>query len=580
MTALARIDRFLVALEELDDPSIFISLHAPDILRQAAIDLDRRSDSALPLRGMIFAVKDNIDVAGLPTTAGCPAYAYQPDRSASVVDALTSAGAIAVGKTNLDQFATGLVGTRTPHGVPRNPLDPEHVPGGSSSGSAVAVARDLVDFALGTDTAGSGRVPAAFCGIIGVKPTFGRLSTRGTVPAVQSADCISIFAPSIELSRVVLDVASGYDRDDPTARRPVHHSVSPTAELRVGVAGSTQLAACNTSETVIAAYEQSVSQLAAMGANTVEVDLDPFFEAGDMLYGGPWIAERTAAVGDFIREHPDDVDPTVAAIIEQGRRFDAIDAFRARDRLAELKRAAKEAFERIDVLVVPTVPRSASLAEVLDEPVEVNSSLGRFTTFANLLDLAALTVPTAFAPDSSIPDSITIYGEAWDDEQLLALAQSLTPEEQPREPVVEPAPSGWVQLAVAGAHLRGQPLESQLTDLDARFGRTTRTSPHYRLYALDGPTPHKPGLVHDPAGVAIEVDIWHVSHEALGMFLQLIPAPLALGKVDLEDGTQVTGFVCEPRALTGATDVSDYGGWRAYRQRRMSTTAEPTSDPT
>ncbi len=502
-------------------------------------------------------------MAGMETTAGCPAYAYQPDQSAFVVELLVAAGALPVAKTNMDQFATGLVGTRSPYGVPRNPHDSAHVPGGSSSGSAVAVARGLVDFALGTDTAGSGRVPAAFCGIVGLKPTLGLLSTSGSVPAVRSADCISVFARTTDLAAQVSTLAAVFDPNDAMARPGRVAPPKSLGELRVGIADPRQLHDAGADEVTIDAYDTVVERLRGLVAGVVVVELKPLFEAGDLLYGGPLVAERTAAVGGFIDQHIDDVDPVVAEIIRGGAAHTAVQAHQARYRLAELRRTVAEQFDHFDVLLLPTVPHGARLAEVAAEPIALNARLGRFTTFANLVDLCALSVPSQPDAPGCVPLGVTFYAPAFEDATLSVAAGALAG-----------AGAGfswyaggddWATLVVAGAHLKGQPLEHQLTGLGARFERTTRTASTYRLFALADTEPPKPGLVHDVTGTSIEVDTWRLSYDALGRFLRMVPAPLALGSVRLEDGSEVTGFVCEPRALAGATEISHLGGWRAYR---------------
>lgn len=573
---------FLDRMATLDDPAVFISVAADADLTRLAAQIDDRPGADVPLRGLVFAVKDNIDVAGLPTTAGCPAYAYTPARSAPVVDRLVAAGAVPVAKTNLDQFATGLVGTRSPYGTPRNPIDPALVPGGSSSGSAVAVADGLVDFALGTDTAGSGRVPAAMCGIHGIKPTRGRVSTVGVVPAVRTCDVVSVFAADLSLAGRVLEVMSAFDPDDayarPVPRTPPGSGTGP--EPRIGFVGPAALTALGVDGSVAAAYRATVDRLRPWAAAMIEIDMDPFLAAGDLLYGGPWVAERTAVVGPFIDAHPDAVDPTVAAIVATGRSFSAVDAHLAAYTMADLRRRAGRAFEVIDLLVTPTVPHHATLAEVAADPVGANSALGRFTTFANLLDLAAVSVTVPGSDRTGgVPPNVTLYGPAWSDEALLACATALVDPAGPAAaadtggsvqaartpPRTGPGTEAGVRLVVAGAHLKGQPLEHQLTDLGAVWEQTTRTAPTYRLYALAGTEPAKPGLVFDPTGWAVEVDVWRLSPDGLGRFLTTVPAPLALGTVDLADGSSATGFVCEPRALDGAHDVTELGGWRRYR---------------
>ncbi len=569
----AAVSAFFDRIDGLDDPAIFVSIADRTGLVELAAEIDRKPASDVPLRGLVFGVKDNIDVAGMETTAGCPAYGYRPAQSAFVVEQLVAAGAVPVAKTNMDQFATGLVGTRSPYGIPRNPHDPLHVPGGSSSGSAVAVARGLVDFALGTDTAGSGRVPAAFCGIVGIKPTLGLVSTRGCVPAVRSADCISIFARETGLAALVAEVAAVFDPADAMAR-PGCTSVTTSAataaatslaELRVGIADVGSLRDAGADEATVAAYADVVDQFRDLVADLVIVDLAPLFEAGDLLYGGPLVAERTAAVGAFIDQHLDQVDPVVGGIIRGGSAHTAVDAHHARYRLAELRRSVDAQFEHFDVLLLPTVPHGALLAEVVAEPVAVNARLGRFTTFANLVDLCALSLPSGSVSPNGVPFGVTLYGTAFDDATLLvaagAISGEVTREQRPERR------DQRVRLVVAGAHLKGQPLDHQLVELGAQFEQTTRTADTYRLYALADTEPPKPGLVYDVNGTSIEVDTWRLTHDALGRFLGMVPAPLALGTVVLEDGSSATGFVCEPRALAGATDISHLGGWRAFRRQ-------------
>ena len=557
MSATDAVGRFLSAFERFDDPHVFLSVASAAELSAVAAAIDARPADEVPLRGLTFAVKDNIDVAGMPTTAACAGFAYEPERSATVVARLIDAGAVPVAKTNLDQFATGLVGTRSPFGVPTNPIDPALVPGGSSAGSAVAVAARLVDFALGTDTAGSGRVPAAFCDLVGMKPTFGRLPTTGVVPAVRSADCVSVFAGRVGLARRVAALAAGVDGEDPFARvEPV--SVGRASTGRLGVLDDGDLRASGASDDVIAGYRVAVDALVERhGFELVSVPVDGLFAAGDLLYGSGFVAERTWAVGDAIEAHPDSLDATVAEIVGRGGRFDAVAAHDAAYQVAALRMEVDAWMGEVDAFVTPTVPRAVTRAEVEEDPFGPNTLLGRFTTFANLLDLAAISVP---GPGKAAPArSVTLYGPAWADEALAGLAATLTGEVLDREP-----PAGWVPLVVAGAHLKGQPLAHQLEGLGAQWAETTQTSMSYRLYALAGGPPFKPALVFDPDGSSIEVDVWHVSPAALGTFLTMVPAPLALGTVSLADGRDLTGFVSEPRATNGATEITRFGGWRAF----------------
>lgn len=566
MTARAAVERFLGRVADLDDPAVFTSLASADRLESLARVIDDRPPATTPLRGRVFAVKDNIDVVGLATTAACKSFGFEPPSSASVVQQLVRAGAVPVGKTNMDQFATGLVGTRSPFGTPVNPLDPAVIPGGSSSGSAVAVALGLVDFALGTDTAGSGRVPAAMCGIVGLKPSLGRLSSRGVVPAVRSADTVSIFARELWLAEEVMGHCSAFDPSDifarrPPARRPVVPSVP-----RVGVVGEPVLIDAGCSDSVIEAYVETVAALAAMGARIQPVDPAPFLELGEMLYGGPWLAERTAAVGDFIEAGADDLDPTVAAIIASGRRFDAVQTHRAAYERLRILRGIEDQFVTMDALMLPTVPTAPTPADVAAAPVEVNAALGRFTTFANLADLCAVAIPAPAEGTRQAGVGVSVFAPAWHEPVAVAVAEIVLGESRP----VRDADDGLVSLVVAGAHLRGEALEGQLLDLDAVWQETTTTAASYRLWAMHDTDPPKPALLHDEGGVAIEVDVWRLSPAALGHFLTMVPAPLALGKVELADGSIATGFVAEPRATEGATEISHLGGWRAYDGRLPS----------
>lgn len=538
------------ALEEasraLDDPAIWITPPDRDRLAREAEALERMSPAeraAKPLWGIPFAVKDNIDVAGLPTTAACPAFSTVPETDAPVVARLKAAGAVVVGKTNLDQFATGLVGVRSPYGVPRNPFDAARVPGGSSSGSAVAVARGLAAFSLGTDTAGSGRIPAAFCNLVGLKPTRGLLSTEGVVPACRSLDCVSIFAHTIADTRRVLDVAQGLSSGDPYGRPLVRRVVGGWMGLKLGVPDVPQFFG-----DALAArrFEAAIDQARFLGATIVPVPFGVFEETAALLYG-PWVAERVAAVGDFIAAHADDVLPVTRKIIESGRDVAAADLFRVLHRLEALKREADAVFETIDALMVPTAPIFPTLADLDADPIGPNTRLGTYTNFVNLLDLAAIAVPAGFR-DDGLPAGVTFIGPAMTDHGLADLAEDW---------------SGLVELAVVGAHLEGQPLHHELAG--APLTRRTSTAANYRLYALNGTMPPKPGLVRSASGAPIEVEVYALDHARFGRFVAGVPAPLAIGTVTLSDGSEVKGFVCEPAAVEGAQEITRFGGWRAYR---------------
>ncbi|MER5895559.1 allophanate hydrolase [Streptomyces sp. NPDC001876] len=526
----------------VDRPEIWIDLRPLADLEEEARALDARvaAGERLPLSGRLLAVKGNIDVAGLPTTAGCPSYAYEPAADAPAVARLRAAGALVIGTTNLDQFATGLVGTRSPYGAVRNAVAPSHVSGGSSSGSAVAVALGIADLALGTDTAGSGRVPAAFNGIVGVKPTRGLVPTEGVVPACASLDCVTVFARTLPEAEQALGLMS-----TPAPRAVPSRTPGP---WRVAVPPVRQLGSLDPGWAE--AYEAAVERLGAAGAEIRPLDLTPFTEAAALLYQGAFVAERYTAVGDFIdgTPAPTDLDPTVAAIISAARDIPAHRLFADRDRLARLRTAALSALGDSDALLLPTTPGHPTLAEVAADPVGANTRLGRFTNSTNLFDMCALAVPAGDV--AGLPFGVMLIGPADTDERLPRIAALLTPP---------------VQLAVVGAHLTGQPLNSQLLALGARLIRTTRTAPSYRLHALRT-TPAKPGLERVAEdGAAVETEIWELPPEGLGTLTAQLPHPMTLGRIDLADGTTAPGFLCEPYALHGATDITAHGGWRAYR---------------
>jgi allophanate hydrolase len=566
-----RIEEVLAHIAASDRPEIWIHrADASDLLAQARAQdavLAAEGPAALarlPLLGIPFAVKDNIDVAGMPTTAACPAFAYVPDESAPVVQKLVAAGALLVGKTNLDQFATGLVGTRSPYGAVRNAVDPAYVSGGSSSGSAVAVALGMAGFALGTDTAGSGRVPAGLNGIVGLKPTRGLLSTRGVVPACRTLDCVSVFAPDVADAWKVVQVAAGYDAQDPYSR-----PIAPQGVRRRGyrIAVPAQLEFFGDAAAK-AAFEAMLARLRDLpGCTFGTVDYAPFRDAAALLYQGPWVAERHAAVGAFIDAQPDAAHPVVAGIVKQAREYGATDAFNGQYRLAALRRAAEDSLADYDFLLVPTTPTMPRIADVLERPVELNSQLGYYTNFVNFFDMAALAVPGVARPDG-LPAGVTLIGPAGSDHLLATAAAALLGGADADALAADPLPFAepTVRVAVVGAHLAGQPLNWQLLERGARKVAATHTAPHYRLYALPGTTPPKPGLARvDRDGAAIEVEVWELPLRRFGEFVAEIPAPLGIGSLELADGGWVKGFICEPAAIAGATDISAFGGWRAYR---------------
>lgn len=560
-------------------PEIWISIVDDDTLRQQARALEGQSPDDLPLYGVPFAIKDNIDLAGLPTTAACPAYSYAPLRSASVVQKLIDAGAIAIGKTNLDQFATGLTGTRSPWGACRNAFDPAYISGGSSSGSALAVALGMAAFALGTDTAGSGRVPAAFNNLIGYKPTPGLLSTRGVVPACRTLDAVSVFALTAADAALVASVAAAFDAADPYARRArlsPRRGWSQRAAPRVAVPLPTQREFFGNSE-YARLYGQAITQVQKLGAALQEVDISPMLEVAQLLYGGPWVAERHLTAGALLESNPEALLPVIRQVIGGGGAISARDAFTAQYRLQELRRASEAIWETADVLLLPTTGTHYRIAEVEADPVTLNSRLGHYTNFVNLLDLAAVAVPAGFTA-AGLPFGVTLIAPAFEDEDLLRLAASLHPVAtdrlgalQPPSPPPSaagfPAPAAeqFIDLAVCGAHMAGLPLNGQLVSRGAWLVCATHTVPAYRLFALPGGPPHRPGLVRvGEGGAAIAVEVWRMPIERFGDFVAGIPAPLGIGRLRTAAGAEVCGFLCEAAGTLGAVDITASGGWRAY----------------
>ncbi len=531
-----------------------------------------------PLYGIPFAVKDNIDVAGLPTTCACPAFAYTPERSATVVDLLEAAGAILIGKTNLDQFATGLNGTRSPYGIPASTFNADYISGGSSSGSAVAVAAGLVSFALGTDTAGSGRVPAAFNNLVGFKPTKGLICTHGVVPACRTQDVVSILALNVADAAKVAAVACRYDAADSYARvaAPAFAIEAAPRPLRVGIPDGPVPFFGDTAYEAL--YRAAIDRIAELGAEIIPVDYAPFEQAAAMLYAGPWVAERLAAVEDLAGRDPEAIHPVVRGLLLGARGKTAVETFNAFYRLAALVRSSAQEWAKMDVMLLPTAGTTFTIADMLAEPVKRNTDLGTYTNFVNLMDLAAIAVPAGFRPDG-IPFGVTLIGPALSDGMLACIGDALhrtlakptigaTGVLLSSTPPVGPVAKTTVELAVVGAHLSGQPLNGQLTGRNAKLVETARTGAGYRLYALADTAPPKPGLVFDGSGPgAIEVEIWEMDEAAFGSFVAAIPAPLGIGTVTLADGRAVKGFLCEAHAVLGAEEISAFGGWRAWLAR-------------
>ena len=574
----ATIQGVYARIEKHADPALLITLRPKEATLAAAQILSAAGREGKPLFGVPFFVKDNIDVAGLPTTAACPAFAYTPEKSAFVVAKLEAAGAIVIGKTNLDQFATGLVGVRSPYGAPRNAVRADLIPGGSSSGSATAVGAGIVPFSLGTDTAGSGRVPAALNGIVGLKPTLGTLSASGVVPACRTLDTISIFAGCVEDAFAVFAAAAGYDSADPYSRpwaEPTMTGYAP--HLPIGVPRRDQRAFFGDSAAE-RAYEADLAGLTSAGFALVEFDFAPFAETARLLYEGPWVAERYAATKAIIENRPDAMHPVTRAIIEGARKFDAVSAFEAQYRLAALKRQTEAAWRGFHAMAVPTMPRAYTLAEVAADPIATNARLGTYTNFVNLLDLCAIAYPSGVRADG-LPSSVTLIAPGGGDGRIAALAARMhadsgapigaTGAMAPSAPPVGEHPR-HVRIAVVGAHLSGLPLNGQLRDLDAEFVREARTRADYKLFALPDTTPPKPGLlrVGKGDGAKIAVEIWSLSPAAFGAFVAAIPSPLGIGALFFDDGASAQGFLVEAEAVKGAEDISRFGGWRAYLAAR------------
>jgi allophanate hydrolase len=570
---------------EANDPA-WITRPDEDKFHEQIDELAARLDSVsgdlsrLPLYGIPFAVKDNIDVRGWPTTAGCPDFSYIADADATVVQRLRDAGAIVVGKTNLDQFASGLVGTRSPYGVVPNSFRPEYICGGSSSGSASVVARGIVPFALGTDTAGSGRVPAGMNNIVGLKPTRGWLPITGIVPACRTLDCVSILALTVEDVAYIADIAAGFDTNDAYSRVPsISAPVGFSERPRFGVPQDPEFFG---DAEAAKAYARALRMAQEMGAEIVPVDFAPFSALASLLYEGPWVAERFTVVEQLWKRNPDAIHPVVRSIVEGAARFSATDTFKSEYRRAELTRLIDGVMATVDALVVPTAPTVFTIEEVLSDPIILNARLGINTNFANFADLCALALPAGMRGDG-LPAGITLLAPAWHDKALSNFGlrwQSYRNEKEgdatlgatkrsyvATEKTVGEVAGNTIRLAVVGAHLRGMPLNHQLTSRGAVFVEATRTSSEYRLFALANSVPAKPGLLHvapGESGEAIAIELWDMPSGNFGSFTAEIPPPLGIGGITLMNGRVVKGFICEPYGLTGARDITLFGGWRAY----------------
>ncbi|GAA5182619.1 allophanate hydrolase [Niveibacterium umoris] len=563
-----------------EDPNcVWITRLSDEAVRRYAQALAGRDPASLPLYGIPFAIKDNIDLAGVPTTAACREFAYTPQASAFVVQRLIDAGAIPIGKTNLDQFATGLNGTRSPWGACRNAFNPEYISGGSSSGSAVAVAKGYVSFALGTDTAGSGRVPAAFNNLIGHKPTLGWLSTTGVVPACRSLDTVSVFALTADDAELVTSVAAAFDADDCFARKQEGHGFDfgRVTSFRVGVPKASQLAFFGNAEAE-RLFAEAIERIAALGGEIVEVDLQPFLDTAKMLYEGPWVAERYAAIRGFFDAQPDALLPVIREIIGGAERWSAADAYDYGYRLKAAKRQCDAVWQDVDTILTPSAGTIYTIAEMLSDPIRLNANLGTYTNFMNLLDYAATAVPAGFQTDG-LPFGVTLFAPAHQDGPLLRLAGRMqralgaplgaTGLPQPVASAPLSLPSGQVRVAVCGAHLSGLPLNGQLTSRGARLIAAVESAPEYKFVALPGGPPFRPGMIRvGTGGGAVQMEVWEMPAREFGSFVAAIPAPLGIGVVKLADGSTVQGFTCEAIAAEGAEDITHFGGWRAYLAQR------------
>ena len=581
MSPAQTVARSFARIRDHNDSAIFISLRDEKNALAEAEALSAKDPALLPLYGVPVAVKDNIDAMGMPTTAACPAFAYSPSHDSTSVARLRAAGAIIIGKTNLDQFATGLVGVRSPYGIPNNPMRGDLIPGGSSSGSAVAVSAGLVPLALGTDTAGSGRVPAMLNNIVGLKPSLGLISTAGLVPACRTLDCISVFSLTVDDAMTALAAMAGPDGADPFSRhRPLAEMTAFPASLRLGVPRPGQLIFFG-DKAAEKAYGDAVARWTALGASLVEFDLEPLYETARLLYEGPWVAERYLVIRNLLASSPDSIHPVTREITAAGARLTAADTFAALYRLQALRRIADRAFANIDALVLPTAPTAYSTAQVLANPVELNSRLGTYTNFVNLLDLCGLALPAAIRPDD-IPFGITLLAPAGHDAQLASIGRVFHADTGLKmgarslpQPALATLPTGLsgdeIPIAVVGAHLSGMVLNGELKALGGRLLEAAATAPDYKLYAL-ATTPPKPGMLRVAAGAgsSIAVEVWALSAAAFGKFVAAIPPPLSIGTVRLTDGRGVKGFIVEPVDIGGARDITAFGGWRAFVAEKVA----------
>lgn len=541
-------------IDELNDNPIFIHALTADEQQPFIDALNKQSIDDLPLYGIPFAIKDNIDLAGIPTTAACPDFSYTPTQSAFVVDLFIQAGAIPIGKTNLDQFATGLVGTRSPYGAVKNPINPDYISGGSSSGSAVAVAEGLACFSLGTDTAGSGRVPAALCELIGVKPSRGLLSVQGVVPACLSLDCVSIFTVNNDDAETLLSISAKENTDDPWSR-----SASETMQRNIKRIGVPSQLEWYGDELAKQAFEQTLSTIRDKGMDIVEIDFTPFSQAAQLLYQGPWVAERYAAIEAFFTRHADRLIDVTQTIIGGAVNHTAVDGFNAMYALQAFKKKADAVLAEVDAILTPTTPSIYTINEVMDNPIQLNTQLGHYTNFMNLLDYSALAIPGARRSDD-LPAGVTLFADAFRDNDLLNWSKIILDDASDDE-----IPEGWMDVVVCGAHMSGLALNHQLLEREGLMIAQTTSSEHYRLYALPGGPPFRPGMIRDEEnGAAIDVEVWRLPQKHFGSFMLGIPQPLGIGRVELANGDWKNGFICEGYAAADAKDITSLKSWRAF----------------
>ncbi len=565
----------LSRIKQYPEKNIWINVLDEQQIQNYIKSLKKHDPAELPLYGIPFAIKDNIDLAGLPTTVACADYSYNPIDSAFAVQLLIDAGAIPIGKTNLDQFATGLVGTRSPYGAVSSAFDDEYIAGGSSSGSAVAVALGQVSFALGTDTAGSGRIPAAFNNLIGLKPSRGLISTTGVVPACRSLDCVSLFTLNPDDALLVFDILNRYDDKDCYARKSGKRIVAHDDARRIGVPDKASLEFFGHNE-FARLFEEFLNILSAQGYELVPIDFEPFIKSAKLLYQGPWLAERYAAIESFIKSHPDSLLPVTRQIIEPASAIDAVECFKKMYELQDLKREADRVLEQIDMIITPTAGTDYRLEEINAEPIQFNTNLGYYTNFMNLLDYAAVSLPADFDKHGHA-FGVTLFGQAFSDETLLFHARQILKQSglqmgataynwKPVEQIAdEVGKQGYIDIAVCGAHLSGMPLNHQLTERQGVLVKQTQTAERYRLYVLAGGPPYRPGLILDnDNGKAIDIEVWRMPLDRFGEFMLGIPHPLGIGKVFLDDGKQVNSFICEAYAVADAEDITHFGGWRSY----------------